>query len=83
LEDDGSDFDDEEIAMIAQRFRKFFKKARENSKKKNVSKLRSSDREQFTGCFKCEKRDYIVKNCALLKEEQDTEQFRNEARKQS
>jgi len=70
------------MAMITRRFKKFFKKARENSKKKNTSKPRSSDREQFTGCFKCGKHDHIVKNCPLLKEEQETEQFRNQGRKQ-
>ena len=36
LEDDGSDLDDEEMAIITRKFKKFFKKARENSKK-NVS----------------------------------------------
>ena len=38
-----------------------------------------SDREQFTGCFKCGKYDHIVKNCPLLKEEQEQEQFQNKA----
>jgi len=70
------------MAMITRRFKKFFKKARENSKKKNISNPRSSDREQFTGCLKCGKHDHIVKNCPLLKEEQETEQFRNQGRKQ-
>jgi len=47
--------------MITRRFKKFFKKARENSKKKNISKPRSSNSKQFTGCFKCGKRDHIKK----------------------
>jgi len=75
LEDDGLNFDDEEMAMVTWRFKKFFKKVRENSKKKNTSKPRSNKREQFTSCFKCRKCDHIVKNCPLLKEEQETEQF--------
>jgi len=69
LEDDGSNFDEEEMAMISQRFKKLFKKAKENSKKKNISKPKSNDREQFTSCFKCGKHDHIVKNCPLLKKE--------------
>ena len=73
MEDDGLDFDEEEKAMITRRFKKFFKKAKESTKRKNISKPRSKDREQFTGCFKCGKRDHIVKNCPLLKEEQETE----------
>jgi len=84
LGEDGSDFDEEEMAMItrkfkkfliARKFKKFFKKAKENSKKKNFNKFRNNDWEQFTGCFKCVKQDHIVKNCPLLKEEQETKQF--------
>jgi len=40
--------------MIIRRFKKLFKEAEENSKKKNISKPRKHDREQFTGCFKCQ-----------------------------
>jgi len=69
LEDDDPDFDDEEMAMITRKFKKFFKKARENSKKKSIRKPRSSDRDQFTGCFKCGKYDHIIRNCPLLREE--------------
>ena len=69
MEEDGSDFDEKEMAMITQKFKKLFKKAKENSKKKNVRKLRGNECEQFTRCFKCEKHDHIVKNCLLLKEE--------------
>jgi len=69
LEEDGSDLDEEKMAMIIRKFKKFFKKAKENSKKKNFSKPRNTEREQFTECFKCGKHDYIVMNCPLLKEE--------------
>jgi len=61
LEDDGSNLDDEEMAMITRKFKKFFKKARENSKKKNIRKPKSSDHDQFTGCFKCGKHDHSEK----------------------
>jgi len=69
MEEDSSDLDVEEVAMITRKFKKFFKKAKENSNKKNFSKFKNSDREQFSGCFKCGKLDHIVKNCPLLKEE--------------
>jgi len=68
LEEDGSDLNEEEMAMITRKFKKFFKKAKENSKKKNFSKSRSNKWEQFTWYFKCGKHDHIVKNCLLLKE---------------
>jgi len=69
LKEDGSDLDEEEMAMITRKFKKFFKKAKKNTKKKNFSKPRNNDREQFSGCFKCGKHDHIVKKCPLLKEE--------------
>jgi len=68
MEEDSLDFDVEEMAMITRKFKKFFKKAKENSKKKNFSKLKNSDQEQFSGCFKNGKLDHIVKKCSLLKE---------------
>ena len=63
------------MAMFTRKFKKFFKKAEENFKKKNFSKARNSDQEQFFGCFMCGKHDHIVKNCPLLKEEQETKHF--------
>ena len=82
MEEDSSDLDVEEMAMITRRFKMLFKKVNENNKKKNLSNPRNNDQEQFTGFFKCGKRDHIVKNCPLLKEEQQPEQFRKQGRKQ-
>jgi len=45
MEEDSSYLDVEEMAMITRKFNKFFKKAKENSKKKNFSKFKNSDRE--------------------------------------
>jgi len=42
LEEDGLDLDEEEMAMITKKFKKFFKKAKENSIKKNFSQPKSS-----------------------------------------
>jgi len=81
MEEDSSDLDDEEMAMITRKFKKFFKKAKEDTKKKNFSKFKNSDREQFSGCFKCGKLDHIVKKCPLLKEEQEAKQPRKQGRK--
>jgi len=69
MEEDGVDFNEEEMAVITQKFKKFFKKLKENSKRKNLSKPRSDEHEQFTRCFKCGKHDHITKNCPMLKEE--------------
>ena len=39
MEEDSSDLDDEEMAMITRKFKKFFKKAKEDTTKKNFSKF--------------------------------------------
>ena len=51
------------------------------AKKRNFSRSRNNDREQFSGCFKCGKHDHIVKNFSLLKEEQEPKQFRKQGRR--
>ena len=81
MDEDSSDLDDEEMAMITRKFKRFFKKSKEISKKRNFNKAKNNDREQFTGCFKCGKLDHIVKNCPLLKEEQEQEQARKQGRR--
>ena len=68
--------------MITQKFKKFFKKVKENSKRKDFGKARNTSREQFSGCFKCGKLDHIVRNCPLLKEDQEPEHPRKQGRKQ-
>jgi len=81
LEEDSSDLDEEDMAMISRKFKKFFKKTKEISRRKNFGKIKNSEKEQFSGCFKCGKLDHIVKNCPLLKEE-EAEQSRKQGRKQ-
>jgi len=43
LEEDDSGLDEEDVAMFTRKFKKLFKKAKENYKKKNFSKARNSD----------------------------------------
>ena len=81
MEEDSSDLDEEEMAMITRKFKKLFKKTKENTKRKNFGKVKNSEREQFSDCFKCGKFDHLVKNCPLLKEE-EAEQSRKQGRKQ-
>jgi len=47
------------MPMITRKFKKFFRRAKENTRKKNSSKFKNTDR--FSGCFKCGKLDHIVK----------------------
>jgi len=67
MKEDSSDFDDENMAMITRKFKKFFKKTKENAKRKNFNKLKNTDREQFSGYFKCGKLDHIVKKLSVAK----------------
>jgi len=68
-ESNSSDFNEEAMAMISRKFKKFFKKAESKYKNGNTSKAKNSDPDQFSRCFKCGRQDHIVKNCTLLKEE--------------
>ena len=69
-------------SMITHKFKKFFKKTKESTRKKHPSKFKNTDREHFSGCFKCGKFDHIVKNCPQLKEEQEAEPPKKQGRKQ-
>jgi len=83
MKEDSSDLDDEDMDMLARKFKKFHKKVKEDSKRKNLNKSRNSDGEQFTGCFQCGKHDHIMRNCPQLKEEQEAESTRKQDRNQT
>jgi len=68
MEEDSSELE-EDMAMITQKFKKFFKKTKEGTRRKHSSKFKNTDREQFTAYFKCGKMVHIVKNCPQLKED--------------
>jgi len=72
MEEDSSDLD-EDMAMLARKFKKFFKKTKAGTRQKQPSRSKNTDRDQFTGCFKCGKMDHMIKNCPQLKEEHELE----------
>jgi len=49
MEEDSSDFDDEDMAMITRKFKKFFKKTKENAKGKTSTNLRTLTENSFQG----------------------------------
>jgi len=83
MKEESTNFEDEDMAMITHKFTKFFKKTKGSARKKNFSKAKNTDQEQFSECFKCGKLDHIVKNYPQLKEEQEVELPRKQGRKQS
>ena len=68
------------MAMITGKFKKFFKKAKESTRKKNFSKFKNTDWEQFSGYFKCGKLDHIVKTAHCLKRNKRPNSPRNRVR---
>jgi len=69
MEEDSFDLDEEDMAMLARKSKKFLKKTKAGTRQKQHGMSNNTDRDQFTGCFKCGKMDHIIKNCPQLKEE--------------
>ncbi|KAH9725564.1 hypothetical protein KPL70_007924 [Citrus sinensis] len=64
-ESDGeSEPDDEELAMLAKRFRKFFKKTGERRKFKNFKNSR--EKKEVITCYECKKPGHIRLECPLI-----------------
>ena len=82
MEEDSAELDEEDMAMLTRKFKKFFKKTKARTTQKQPNRSKNIDRDQFTGCFKCGKMDHIIKNCPQLKEEQESEPPKRLFRKQ-
>ena len=80
--EDSSDLDEDDMVMFARKFKKFFKKTKAGTRQKQPDRSRNTDRDQFTGCFKCGKMDHIIKNCPQLKEDQEAESPRSYSERQ-
>ena len=82
MEEDSSELDEEDMTVLTRKFKKFFKKTKAGTRQKQPDKSKTTDRDQFAGCFKCGKMDHIIKNCPLLKEEQGSEPPKRQFKKQ-
>ncbi|KAH9687348.1 hypothetical protein KPL70_014735 [Citrus sinensis] len=60
----GSEPDDEELAMLARRFRKFFKKIGERRKFRNFKNQR--EKKEVITCYECKKPGHIRSECPLI-----------------
>ncbi|KAH9734288.1 Integrase catalytic domain-containing protein [Citrus sinensis] len=59
-----SEPDDEELAMLARRFRKFFKKTGERRNFRNFKNQR--EKKEVITCYECKKPDHIRSECTLI-----------------
>ena len=64
---------EDDMAMFVRIFKKFFKKPKSGTTQKQPGRSKNTDRDQFTGCFKCSKMDHIINNCPQLKEDWEAE----------
>ncbi|KAH9679144.1 Integrase catalytic domain-containing protein [Citrus sinensis] len=62
--DRGSEPDDEELAILARRFRKFFKKTGEQRKFRNFKNQR--EKKEVITCYECKKPGHIRSECPLI-----------------
>ena len=64
-ESDGeSELDDEELVMLARRFRKFFKKTGERKNFRNFKNYR--EKKEAITCYECKKSGHIRSECPLI-----------------
>ncbi|KAH0769693.1 hypothetical protein KY290_013674 [Solanum tuberosum] len=77
-ENDESDRDDEDIALISRNFKKFFKKGMNLGKKYAPTKERNPEKSQIGGCYKCSKIDHQIKDCPMWEVEWKKERAEKE-----
>ncbi|XP_070026701.1 intracellular protein transport protein USO1-like [Nicotiana sylvestris] len=60
---EGSDLEDDEIAMITRDFKKYLMRGKGSSRGTTFNKPRAPEKQTNEGCFKCGKTDHMIKNC--------------------
>ncbi|XP_070002317.1 uncharacterized protein [Nicotiana sylvestris] len=60
---EGSDLEDDEMAMITREFKKYLMRGKGSSKGTTFNKSRAPKKQTNVGCYKCGKTDHMIKNC--------------------
>ncbi|XP_070037283.1 uncharacterized protein [Nicotiana tomentosiformis] len=60
---EGSDLEDDEMAMITKDFKKYLKRGNDSSRSGSYSKPKAPKRQTNEVCYKCGKPDHHIKNC--------------------
>ncbi|KAH0712167.1 hypothetical protein KY289_008126 [Solanum tuberosum] len=64
-ENDESDLDEEDIALISRNFNKFLKKVINFGKKSTPTKKKNIEKGKIGGCYKCGKTDHQIEDCSM------------------
>ncbi|XP_070041566.1 uncharacterized protein [Nicotiana tomentosiformis] len=60
---EGSDLEDDEVAMITKDFKKYLRRGKGPSRSRSYSKSKVPEKQTNDGCYKCGKTDHYIKNC--------------------
>jgi len=55
VEEESSELDEEDMAMLTRKFKKFFKKTKAGTRQKQPGRSKNTDRDQFTGVSSVER----------------------------
>ncbi|XP_070003534.1 uncharacterized protein [Nicotiana sylvestris] len=64
---EGSDLEDDEMAMITRDFKKYLMRGKGSSRGTTFNKSRAPEKQTNEGCYKCGKTDHMIKNCPQWK----------------
>ncbi|XP_070039137.1 uncharacterized protein [Nicotiana tomentosiformis] len=70
---EGSDLEDDKVAMITKDFKKYLRRGKGPSRSGSYSKSKVLEKQINDGCYKCGKTDYHIKNCSQWKIERKKE----------
>ncbi|XP_070046410.1 uncharacterized protein [Nicotiana tomentosiformis] len=62
---EGSDLEDDEMAMITKDFKKYLRRGKGSSRSRSYRKSKAPEKQINDGCYKCGKTDHHIKNCHL------------------
>ncbi|XP_070050081.1 uncharacterized protein [Nicotiana tomentosiformis] len=78
---EGSDLEDDEMAMITKDFKKYLRRVKGSSRSRSYSKSKAPKKQINDGCYKYGKTDHHIKNCPLWEIEWKKERVERRNRK--
>ncbi|XP_070011246.1 uncharacterized protein [Nicotiana sylvestris] len=78
---EGSDLEDDEMAMITRNFKNYLMRGKCSSRGTTFNKPRAHEKQTNEGCYKCGKTDHMIKNCPQWEIEWNKERAKRRSRK--